>query len=64
VWETGEVHNRVLEGRSEGNGPLGRPRHKWEDIIKMDIQRMGWGGMDLTDLWRIFLGPVMKHRVP
>jgi len=37
---------RALEWRSERSGPLGRPRHWWKDSIKMDIQRVGWGGMD------------------
>jgi hypothetical protein len=36
---------RVLEGRPEGKRPLGRPRHKWEDNIKMDLQEVvEWGG--------------------
>jgi hypothetical protein len=33
-----------------GNRPLGRPRHKWEDNIKMDLQEVGRGGMDHIDL--------------
>ena len=33
-------------GKPEGNRPLGRPRHRWEDNIKMDIQEAGWEGMD------------------
>jgi hypothetical protein len=37
---------RILMGRPEGRRPLGRPRHKWEDNIKMDLQDVGWGGMD------------------
>jgi len=36
----------ALEGRSERNRPLGGPRRRWEDNIKMDIQQVGWGGMD------------------
>ena len=36
----------ALEGRSERNRPLGRPRRRWEDNIKMDIQQLGWGGID------------------
>jgi hypothetical protein len=35
---------RVLVGRPEGRRPLGRPRHRWEDNIKMDLQEVGWGG--------------------
>jgi hypothetical protein len=34
---------RILEGRPEGRQPLGRPRHRWEDNIKMDLQDVGWG---------------------
>jgi hypothetical protein len=34
---------RVLLGKPEGNGPLGRPRLRWEDDIKMDLQELGWG---------------------
>jgi len=34
---------RVLVGKPEGKIPLGRPRHRWEDNIKMDLQEMGWG---------------------
>jgi hypothetical protein len=37
---------RVLVGNPEGKGPLGRPRSKWEDIIKMHLRERGWGGMD------------------
>ena len=35
---------RVLVGKPEGKKPLGRPRHRWEDNIKMDIQEVGCGG--------------------
>ena len=37
---------RVLVGKQEGKKPLGRPRRKWEDNIKMDLQEVGCGGMD------------------
>jgi hypothetical protein len=38
---------RALVGKSEGKGPLGRPRRRWEDRIKMDLQEVGWGhGLD------------------
>jgi hypothetical protein len=33
---------RVLVAMPEGKGPLGRPRHEWEDNIKMDLEEMGW----------------------
>ena len=38
-----DVH-RVLVGKPEGNRPLGRPRHRWEDNIKMDLREVGGGG--------------------
>jgi hypothetical protein len=34
----------VLVGKSEGKRPQGRPRHRWEDGIKMDLREIGWGG--------------------
>jgi len=41
---------RVLVGKSEGKRPLGRPRHRWEDNIKMGLQEVGGGGMDWIEL--------------
>jgi hypothetical protein len=41
---------RVLVGRPDGRRPLGRPRHRWEDNIKMDLQEVGWGSMDWIDI--------------
>jgi hypothetical protein len=61
---------RVLVGRPEGRRPLGRPRRKWEDNIKMDLQEGGWGVMDWIDMaqdrdrWRAFVNAVMNLRVP
>ena len=37
---------RVLVGRREGMGPLGRPRHRWVENINMNLQAVGWKGMD------------------
>jgi len=34
----------------KGKTPFGRPTHRWEDNIKMDLQEVGWGGIDWTDL--------------
>jgi hypothetical protein len=41
---------RVLVGKPEGKRPLGRPRNRWEDNIKMDFQELGCGGMDWIEL--------------
>jgi len=41
---------RVLVGKPEGKRPLGRPRHRWEDNLKMDLQEVGCGSMDWIDL--------------
>jgi hypothetical protein len=41
---------RILVGKPEGKRPLGRPRRKWVDTIKMDLREIGWDGMDWIDL--------------
>jgi len=41
---------RVLVGKTKGKKPLGRPRHRWEDNVKMDLREVGCGGMDRIDL--------------
>jgi hypothetical protein len=48
----GEKRNayRILVGEPVGKRPLGRPRRRWEDNIKMDLREIGWGGMDWIDL--------------
>jgi hypothetical protein len=40
----------ILVGNSEGRRPLGRPRRRWEDNVKIDQREIGWGGMDWIDL--------------
>jgi len=63
------VH-RVLVGKPEGKRPLGRPRRRWQDNIKMDLQEVGCGGMDWMELaqdrdrWRALVSTVMNLRVP
>jgi hypothetical protein len=41
---------RILVGKPERKRPLGRPRHRWEDNIRMDLREIGWGGLDWFDL--------------
>ena len=48
--EERRVEYRVLVGKSEEKKPLGRPRRRWEDNIKMDLQELGCGGVDWIDL--------------
>jgi hypothetical protein len=61
---------RVLVGRPEGRRPLGRPRHRWEDNIKMDLEEMGCPPMDWIDVaqdrerWRPLVSAVMNLQVP
>ena len=61
---------RVLVGRPEGKRPLGRPRRRWEDNIKMDLQEVGHGGTDWIELapdrdrWLALVNGVMSLRVP
>ena len=62
------VH-RVLVGKAKGKRPLGRPRRRWEDNIKMDLQEVGGGGdwMELAkdrDRCRALVNTVMNLRVP
>jgi 3-oxoacyl-ACP reductase-like protein len=42
--------SRVLVGKPEGKGPLGRPRHRWEDNIKIDLQKVGCVGLEWIEL--------------
>ena len=62
--------NRVLVGKPEGKRPLGRPRRRWEDNIKMDLREVGGGvgeWMDLAqhrDRRRALVGTVSNLRVP
>ena len=63
------VH-RVLVGKPEGRRPLGRPRRRWEDNIRMDIREVGCGCVDWMELaqdrdrWRALVTAVMNLRVP
>jgi hypothetical protein len=41
---------RILMGKPEGKRPLDRPRHRWEDGIRMDLSEIGWGSVDWIQL--------------
>ena len=64
------VVNRVFVGKSEGKMSLGRPRRRWEDNIKMDLEEVGGGRGDWLELaqdrdgWRALVGTVRNFRVP
>jgi hypothetical protein len=61
---------RILVGKPEGKRPLGRPRRRWVNNIKMVLREIGWDGIDLIDLaqdrdkWRALVNTVMNLRVP
>jgi hypothetical protein len=67
--ERGGVY-RVLVGKPGGNRPLRRPRHRWEDDIKMDLQEVGCGVMDWIklaqgkDRWHALTNALMNLWVP
>jgi hypothetical protein len=68
----GERRNayRILVGNPEGRRPLGRPRRRWVDIIKIDLREVGWDDRDWIDLaldrdqWRAYVNAVMNLRFP
>ena len=68
--EEGRGLQRVLVGEPEGKRPLGRSRRRWEDNIKMDLQKVGGGCGDWMELaqdrdrWRALVGTVINLRVP
>jgi hypothetical protein len=70
--QTGEKRNayRILVGKLEGKRPLGRPRSRWVNNIKMDLRQIGWDDMDWIDLaqdrdqWRALVNTVMNLWVP
>jgi hypothetical protein len=66
----GEKRNayRILVVKPEGKRPLGRPRRRWENNIKLDLREIGWGVMDWIDLahdrdqWRALVNTVINLR--
>jgi hypothetical protein len=69
VVEVRSAYN-ILVGRSEGRRPLGRPRHRWEDNIKMDLGEVGFWDVAWIhlaqdrDRWQALVNTVMNFRVP
>jgi hypothetical protein len=61
---------RLLVEKTEGKRPLGRPRHRWVDNIRMDLGVVGWGDVDWIGLaqdknrWRVLMNSVLNLRVP
>jgi hypothetical protein len=72
VARVGEKRNvyKLSVGKPEGKRPLGRPRRRWADNIKMGLLELGFGGMDWIGLardryrWRAFVNVVMNLRIP
>ena len=68
--EKGRDVQKVLVGKPEGKRPLGRPTRRWEDNIKMDLQKVGRGCGDWMELaqdrdrWRVLVSTVMNFLVP
>jgi hypothetical protein len=64
------MHVGYWGGKPEGKRPVGRPRRRWVDNIKMDLREIGWGGLDWIDLaqdrdkCRVLVNTVMNFRVP
>jgi hypothetical protein len=71
IARIGETRNayRILVGKLEGKRPLGRPRRRWLDNIKMDLGEIGWHGMDWIELaqdrdqWKALVNTVMNLRI-
>ena len=68
--EEGRVVHKGLAGKPEGKRPVGRPRRRWEDNIKTDLEEVGRGFGDWMELaqdrdgWRALVSTVMNFRVP
>jgi hypothetical protein len=70
TWTDPSDKRPIFVGKPEGKRPLGRPRSKWVDNIKLDLRDLGWGGMDWIvlaqdkDQWSVLVNTVMNFRVP
>jgi hypothetical protein len=69
MWEKRNAY-RILMGKPEGKRPLGRPRRRWVDNIRMDLREVGWDDVDLIGLakdrnrWRALVNSVLNLQVP
>jgi hypothetical protein len=72
IARLGEKRNacRILVWKQEGKRPLGRPRRRWVDNVKMDLREIGWDGVDWSDMaqdrdqWRALVNTLLNLRVP
>jgi hypothetical protein len=70
IYEENRNAYRILVGNPQRKRTLGRPKHKWEVNIIMDIREIGWGDMDGIDVaqdrdqWRALVNMIMNLRVP
>jgi hypothetical protein len=70
MGEKRNAYKLLVVGKPEGKRPLGRPRCRWEDNIRMDLGEVGWGDVDWTGLaqdrnrWRALVNSVLNLRVP
>jgi hypothetical protein len=61
---------RILVGKPEGKRPLGRPRRRWLENVKIDLREIGWNGVDWSDMpqdrdqWWALVNTVLNLRVP
>ena len=68
--EEGRSTLKILTGSPAGKGPLGRPRHRWEDNIRMDLKEIGINARNWVDLakdmdyWRVLVNVALNLRVP
>ena len=70
AYGRGKRRVQGFSGKTWGNEPLGRPRRRWKNNIKMDLQEVGCGSMDWIELaqerdtWRALVSAIMNFRVP
>jgi len=70
LWVRREAYSGFWCGKPEGKRPIGRPRRRWEDNFKMDLQEVGCGDIDWIELaqnrdrWQARVNAVTKLRVP